>query len=150
MVFSVHCLSAILDQICSAFTRTMFPSRLFPPTSHKTQAGTYKSGWVPVWLIHHPWEWESGKHAHCILTTSSAPKETILIATENCRVLHICLFSEFLSTYAGSSVVNGTPEGEQLHAVGCMGLHTDHCCVQKACMVQNYPHFLAGIFKITN
>jgi len=51
MILSVHCLSAILDQIRSASTTTVISSWLFPPGSHKTLAGTHGSGWVVVWLI---------------------------------------------------------------------------------------------------
>lgn len=45
---------------------------------------------------------------------------------------------------------NDAPDGEQLRLVGCVGLHADHRCAQKARTVQNYPQLLADIFKITN
>ena len=69
----------------------------------------------------HPWEWGSCKNTHCILPASSAPRETTLTVTENCRVLHVCLFHKFSSTSAGSPVVRGTPDGEQLHVVAYTG-----------------------------
>lgn len=83
------------------------------------------------------------------LPASSALRETILIVTENCKVLYIYLFSKSSSTSMWLSIVNDTPDGEQLCAVVYMRLHDDHRCAQKACMVQNYPLLLSGIFKIT-
>lgn len=73
------------------------------------------------------------------LPASSALRETILIVTENCKVLYIYLFSKSSSTSMWLSIVNDTPDGEQLCAVVYMRLHDDHRCAQKACVVQNYP-----------
>lgn len=78
-------------------------------------------------------------HAQCI------QGETILTVISG-KPSHIT-FSNFSSTLLGELLL--THDGEQPHALGCWGFHTDHQQAPSTHAAQNYPHILTGTIKIT-